>query len=120
MKSFLKKTSIILIIFFLLLGLTLYIGIKLPKEIYKQKAVKTPDFLLINCNIVDVISDKIIPNRQILVQNGVIKAIDSLLINVPPEISNIDSKGKYLMPSLWNMHIHTLSLSPQLHFITNC
>ena len=115
MKSFKKAIKICVIIFFAL-ALLLSFGVLLPKKSYKQKNEVTSEFLITHCNIVDVKSGTIIPNRQVLVQAGRIISIDSLIFLVPGNIKEINANGQYLVPSLWDMHIHTLSLSPQLHF----
>lgn len=116
MKSFLKKSIKILIVFFLIFGLILFIGVIIPKETYKEKKDKISTLLIKNCNIVDVINGKITQNRNVLVQNGTIISIDSIISNYPKNAQIINANGKYLMPSLWDMHLHTISLSPQLHF----
>ena len=111
-----KKFFIISVIIFSVFGLLIFIGVIMPKETYKEKEEKTNGLLIISCNIVDVKNGKIIPNRQILILNNRITSIDSIPSNVPKNIKTIDAKGQYIMPSLWDMHMHTLSLSPQLHF----
>lgn len=116
MKSILKRLLKIGLLIFLILVLLLFIGVMIPKETYKQKVEQTKELLIINCNIVDLKNGKIIPNRQILIQKNRIASIDSIASNVPKNIKTIDAKGQYIMTSLWDMHIHTLSLSPQLHF----
>ena len=116
MKSFFKKAVKISVISFILLGLILFLGVLIPKETYKQKEEQVNNLLITHCNIVDVKRGKIIPNRQVLVQNGKIISIDSIISIIPKNTKKISTMGQYLMPSLWDMHLHTLSLSPQLHF----
>lgn len=116
MKRILKKTIKILLFCFCAIALIIFIGVMLPKQTYKQKEEQIETLLIKQCNIVDVINGKIISNRDVLVQNGKIIRIDSGIITVSINAKTIDAKGQYLMPSLWDMHIHTLSLSPQLHF----
>ena len=116
MKSFFKKTIKIILIILLALGLILFIGVVLPKETYKQKNEQVANLLIKQCNIVDVINGEIISNRDILVQNGKIISIDGNISTIPQNAKVFDAKGQYLIPSLWDMHLHTLSLSPQLHF----
>lgn len=116
MKSFLIKILKVSIVCSILLGLILVVGVLLPKEIYKQKEEQIPNLLIVQTNIVDIKKGRIIHNRQVLIQNGKIISIDSLITNIPQNSQVINAKGQYLMPSLWDMHVHTLSLSPQLHF----
>ncbi len=111
-KSILKFTAVLILSGIVLLT----IGVFIPVKTYKQKSQKTSDFLVSNCHIVDVLNDTILENRNILVLKGRIVSIDCVKINIPKGVQVIDAKEKYLMPSLWDMHMHTLSLSPQLHF----
>jgi len=116
MKRVLKKIFKISVIIFLSFGLILFIGVMIPKKTYKEKEEVIKELLIINCNIVDVKNGVIIPNQQILVLNNRIASIDSITLNVPGNIKTIDAKGQYILPALWDMHVHTISLSPQLHF----
>jgi len=116
MKKVLKNIFKISILIHLSLGFMLFVGVMIPKKIYTQKEERTNELLIINCNIVDVKNGVIIPNRQIFILNNRIVSIDSIILNVPENIKMIDAMGQYIMPSLWDMHLHTLSISPQLHF----
>lgn len=62
--------------------------------------------LIFNANVVDVKSGKISKNKAILIENQTIKNIGSFkkLNNLAAE--KIDAKGKYVIPGLWDMHIH--------------
>jgi len=116
MKNVLKKIFKISLVVFTISGLLLFVGVMLPKETYKEKENQTKELLIVNCNIVDVKNGVIIPNRQLLVVNNRIVSIDSIILDLPNNLKKIDAKGQYIMPTLWDMHIHTISLSPQLHF----
>lgn len=116
MKRVVKKSFKICVIFFLIFGLLLFIGVMIPKKTYREKEEQTESLLIINCNIINVRTGVVIPNRQILVLNNRIASIDSISLNVPQHIKTIDARGQYIIPSLWDMHMHTISLSPQLHF----
>ena len=117
MRKILFKTIKISLLFILLLFLLLFIGVLIPKEYYKANAKSYNNFIVKNCNIVDVENNRIHYNRQITVNNGIIVAIDSLNPTISSgTIEVINANGNYMMPTLWDMHVHTLSLSPQLHF----
>lgn len=62
--------------------------------------------LIYNGNIIDVKSGKIAKNQAILIENQTIKNIGTYkkLKNLASE--QIDAKGKYIIPGLWDMHIH--------------
>ncbi len=111
-----KRIFKISFLFLLIVSVIIAIGVLLPLETYQEKQTKIDNLLLTNCNIVDVVDGKIIPNKQVLVENGRIIAIEDIIKKIPQHTVKIDVKGQYLSPSLWDMHTHTLSLSPQLHF----
>jgi Amidohydrolase family len=117
MRKILFKTIKISLLFILLLFLLLFIGVLIPKEYYKANAKSYNNFIVKNCNIVDVENNRIRYNRQITVNNGIIVAIDSLNPTISSDTTEvINANGNFIMPTLWDMHVHTLSLSPQLHF----
>ena len=62
--------------------------------------------LIYNGNIIDVKTGKIAKNQAILIENQTIKNIGTYkkLKNLASE--QIDAKGKYIIPGLWDMHIH--------------
>ena len=73
-------------------------------------------YLISHVNIIDVANDSVISDQSIVVENNRITRIVS-----SDSIANIDgftvinAEGKYAMPGLWDMHTHSLKLSPQLH-----
>ena len=116
MKQFFKNLLKVFFACLLLLAVMVFIGVMLPAKTFKQKDEQITHLFIKGCNIVDVINGTIISNTNVLVTHGKIIAIDTLLPLLTPNVKTVDGRGKYLMPSLWDMHIHTLSLSPQLHF----
>ena len=62
--------------------------------------------LIYNGNIIDVKTGKIAKNKAILIENQTIKNIGTYkkLKNLAFQL--IDAKGKYIIPGLWDMHIH--------------
>ncbi|MEO8011446.1 MAG: amidohydrolase family protein [Dokdonella sp.] len=74
----------------------------------------TGEFLVSNVTIVDVVNDRILPRRDVIVRNGRIDSIDE---NLPAsgqrDLVVVDGSGKFLIPGLWDMHVHSLKISPQ-------
>ena len=64
------------------------------------------DHLITNVNIVDVISEKIVSNQNVGIRNGFIISIYSDTKNVSDSTVIVDGKGQYLIPGLWDMHVH--------------
>src|SRR6187551_1539292 len=64
--------------------------------------------LLYNVQIIDVETGKIQKNAAILIENNTIKAIgeSNKLKRSAGDLTRIDGAGKYLIPGLWDMHVH--------------
>jgi hypothetical protein len=72
------------------------------------------DFLVRNVSIVDVVAGRVVASRDVVVRNGRIDAIDeSLPDRGPGGLAVVDGTGKFLIPGLWDMHVHSLKISPQ-------
>src|SRR5262245_8254389 len=64
--------------------------------------------LLYNVNIVHVEDGRVESNAAIQISNGLISAIgkyDELRRHASTS-THVDGKGKYLIPGLWDMHVH--------------
>ena len=69
--------------------------------------VKKVDLVIRNVNIVDVVHNKIIAHQTIAIQKNRITAIGNSSINKQYIAANtIDATDKYMLPSLWDMHVH--------------
>lgn len=64
------------------------------------------NILIRHVRIVDVEKGKLSPVTSVLVSNGFIKKIGSQL-TAPSNTTILDGTNKYLMPGLWDMHVHT-------------
>jgi len=63
-----------------------------------------------NVNVIDSRAGKVIPDRSVVIEGSIITSIGAA--NSISTIANarvIDGSGKYLIPGLWDMHIHTSS-----------
>jgi len=57
--------------------------------------------------IVDVKTGKLKPNQSVVIQGNQITAIaDTTDVDVPDDAHVIKANGKYLIPGLWDMHVH--------------
>ncbi|WP_207511137.1 amidohydrolase family protein [Longitalea luteola] len=61
--------------------------------------------LLKNVNIVDVEKGKLIKNANVLIRDSVIAAISTKPSNLKAD-TVIEGKNRYLIPGLWDMHVH--------------
>ena len=116
MKKIFKWLGVFLIICFGLSVLLLTVGVNMPLTHYLQKEQIDSKLLIKNCHVVDVKNGTILYNQNIRIENGRILTIDSVSSSSVTGFTVIDGSGKYVVPGLWDMHLHTLSLSPQLHF----
>jgi hypothetical protein len=74
------------------------------------------DYSLQHVNIVDTISGGILSDMTVLIEQGRISEIIPGSHYQPrSNFVDIPASGKYLLPGLWDMHTHSLKLSPQLH-----
>jgi imidazolonepropionase-like amidohydrolase len=65
------------------------------------------DLIITHVNIVDVVNNKIIPNRNIAIHKNKIIDISNASISKTYTANNIiDATDKFIMPSLWDMHVH--------------
>lgn len=65
------------------------------------------DIIIKDINIIPITSDTLIKNQSVLISNGKISAIgDYKKLSKNKKTTIINGKGKYLMPSLADMHVH--------------
>ena len=68
--------------------------------------------LLRNISLVDLAIGELRPGTDILVRNGRIEAVGTDLS--APDALELDGAGRYGVPGLFDMHVHSLRLSPEL------
>jgi imidazolonepropionase-like amidohydrolase len=61
---------------------------------------------LSHVNVVDVQSGRILPDVTITIAEGHISGIDASMTRVRSEAQVVDGHGKYVIPGLWDMHVH--------------
>lgn len=83
----------------------------------------TDDFLVRNVALVDVVNGEVFPGRDVVIRGG---RIESITTSTPRSgqggLVLVDGSGKFLVPGLWDMHVHSLKISPQYNhplFIAN-
>ena len=65
-----------------------------------------PQILFTNVNVFDGKADKLAPNRRVLVEGNLIKAIGDETLEAADGATVIDGGGRTLMPGLHDMHTH--------------
>jgi imidazolonepropionase-like amidohydrolase len=68
----------------------------------------------VGVNVIPMDRERVIANQTVIVKNGLIAEVgDSAKVKVPAGAAVVDSKGKYLIPGLVDMHTHLLSDSDE-------
>src|SRR5204863_665386 len=61
-------------------------------------------------NVVDVVNGRIRSSQTVLIRNGMIIAVGrSGSVEVPPMATRIAAMSRFLIPGLWDMHVHLRS-----------
>lgn len=78
--------------------------------------LENPDDLLVpdnqqplaldNVNLISIIGDDVLMQRQLLIRDGVIEGIRTSGAAVDSSYRVVDANGAYLMPGLFDMHVH--------------
>ncbi len=90
--------------------------------IYPFKTIKPPQqkearILIKNANIVDVTTDSILENKNILIQENVITRISSDAIEFSKDKTKIiDGSSKFIISGLWDMHAHLFKQAPHIDY----
>jgi imidazolonepropionase-like amidohydrolase len=64
-----------------------------------------PKLLLTHVTVIDATGAAARPNMNVLIANGRIAAIGAE-ISASPDAQIVDATGKFLIPGLWDMHVH--------------
>lgn len=62
--------------------------------------------LIRDVNVVDLVMGRILPHRSVLIAGSEIKAVGGTRLRAPAKTRVVSGRGKYLMPGLWDMHVH--------------
>ncbi len=64
---------------------------------------------ILHVNLIDATGTPLQPNMTVIVRDGRIANIGpSDAVYVPTDATSVDASGKYLIPGLWDMHVHTV------------
>lgn len=71
-------------------------------------STSTETLILTNANVVDTRHGLTLPNLTVVIKGGMIKAVAKVgLIDSNHKTQVINATGKYVIPGLWDMHVHT-------------
>lgn len=93
------------------------VGVAIPLDDFALPAADGRPLLIENIGIVDVRSGAVRAGQTIVVAGDrIVYAGEAGAAPLPANTVRVAGKGKYAIPGLWDMHVHTIGLSPQLHF----
>jgi imidazolonepropionase-like amidohydrolase len=73
-----------------------------------RPAVSPPaDLVITHVAVVDVDAGRVLPDRTLLISGNRIVLVDSSRARVPT-VRSIDGKNAYVIPGLWDMHVHAV------------
>lgn len=104
-KTIVNVTIILLLLLFTLIITSIFLlDVINPSGLM---AVDNKETLIINnVNIVSVNANEILTNRQLVIQQGTITAINTTNVAVAGKACIIDGNGAYVTPGLFDMHVH--------------
>ena len=115
MRNYFKTLFLSLFGLFSLFILTGCLLLLLPLGEPLSQKVKNNHVVITNVNIIDAINEKVINNQDVYIQNGEIQQITNATQHTFSNVTIIEGTGKFLMPSLWDMHSHlAFDVAPQL------
>lgn len=80
-----------------------------PRAAAQTPAAAPPALAITRVHVVDVEGGRVLPEQTVLVAGNRIQAVGpSARTRVPTGARVVDGRGKYLIPGLWDMHVHAL------------
>jgi len=112
--SIAKLTILVIFGLFILLISVFTVSILTVKHIKPDDLMPVDNsktLIIDNINIVSVTDNKLLTNRQLIIEKGLIKAIrpagfEQHEFYDPNNIQRINAKGAYVIPGLFDMHVH--------------
>jgi imidazolonepropionase-like amidohydrolase len=76
-----------------------------------QPAAAPPEpwLAITHVTVVDVAAGRLVTGQNVVVRGGrILAAGDTARVAVPPGSTVVDGRGRYVIPGLWDMHVHAL------------
>ena len=102
----------------LIVGLVAFaIGVALPLHEFSVAPADPRALVIDGISVVDVREGVVRPDQTIVIAaDRIVYAGAGAAAPRADGARRISGAGKFAMPGLWDMHVHTVDLSPQLHF----
>jgi len=71
------------------------------------QAAQPAAITIVNVTVIDTVGGRLLQHRNVTVRNGAIEDIrDAMLPKIAKHALEVNGTGKYLIPGLWDMHVH--------------
>src|SRR5260221_1453309 len=91
---------------------TLVIAGALPTAASSQQPVATPSLVFDGVTVVDVAQGKLLRGQRVVIVGNRIQAVGAAgVVKTPQGAQRVDARGKYLIPRLWDLHVHPFQLA---------
>ncbi|MBO3697465.1 amidohydrolase family protein [Roseivirga sp. E12] len=92
-----------------------------PILINSPETIDERSFAIINTNVITMISNEVLEDQVLIVEDGIITALGNLgSVTIPTGLQVIDAKGiGYIIPGLMDMHYHRSTISDLFLFVAN-
>jgi imidazolonepropionase-like amidohydrolase len=71
-------------------------------------ARREPSIAITHVSVVDVERGRTLADRTVLISDGrIVEVGPSTAVRVPRDARTLDGRGRWLIPGLWDMHVHT-------------
>lgn len=108
-----RKLLVVMVAMMVALAVVLVALLNWPLPAMPRPGV-TGDFLVRDVAIVDVVNGRILSGRDVVVREGRIESIGATTPSIGQgRLVVAEGTGKFLVPGLWDMHVHSQKIAPQ-------
>jgi imidazolonepropionase-like amidohydrolase len=76
------------------------------------------DLAFVDVSVIDVLAGAVVPAQTVVVRGqGIVAVADAADVDLPAGVTRVDGHGKFLMPGLADMHVHTWSEAELTMFV---
>ena len=85
----------------------LYICVLAAQLLCRAQSSQPAGITIVNVSVIDTVGGRLLQHRNVTVRNGAIEDIrDVMLPKIAKHALEVNGTGKYLIPGLWDMHVH--------------
>jgi hypothetical protein len=85
----------------------LFLLLSLTPSATPQSTLTTPTLVILNVTVINPAGSSVQPDKAVVVAGNYIAAVsDAAHFQIPTHARVIDGTGQFLIPGLWDMHVH--------------